>query len=68
MIFRVVLAEARTHVAVDRVQALGYRAGTIDVCLFGNDDLFVLAPISGFERCTGTTEASTDDQDVDIVF
>ncbi len=68
VIFGIVLAEASTHVAVDRVQALRYGTGTHDVGLFGDDDLLVLAPISCFECCTRTAQTSTNDQDVDIVF
>src|SRR5487761_2111652 len=68
MIFGIVLAKACAHVTVDRIQALGYRTGTHDVCLFGDDDLLVLPPISCLECRTRTTQARTDNQDVDIVF
>jgi len=68
VILRIVFAEAGAHVAVDRIQALGDRAGTIDVGLFGNDDFLVLAPISGFECRTRPAKAGADDQDIDIVF
>ena len=68
VIFGIVLAKSCTHVAVDRVQALGYRTRTHDVCFFCNNNLFVLAPISCFKCSTGATKARTCNQDVDIVF
>ena len=68
VILRIVFAEACTHVTVDRIKTLGYCTGTIDVCFFCNDNFLVLAPVSCFKCSTGTTEARTCDQDVDIVF
>ena len=41
VIFRIVLAEAGAHVAVDRVQALCHSAGAVDVGFFGDDDFLV---------------------------
>ena len=68
VIFRVVLAEAGAHVAVDCVQTLCNSTGTVDVRLLGDDDLLVLAPVARFESCTCTAEACARDEDVDIVF
>ena len=44
MVLRLILAPPGAHVAVDGVQALGDRAGAIDIGLLGNDDLLVLPP------------------------
>ena len=68
MVLGIVLAPAGAHVAVDGVQALGDRAGAIDVGLLGNDDLLVLAPEPGFPGGTRAAKTRTDDQDVDAVF
>jgi hypothetical protein len=68
MVFRLVLAPARAHVAVDGVQALGDRARAIDIGLFGDDDLLVLTPESRLPGGAGAAQARTDDQDVDAVF
>src|SRR3989339_1088772 len=62
MIFRVVLTKASTHVAVNRIQALGYRARTHDICLFGDNDLLVLTPISSFKCSTCSTQTRTYNQ------
>ncbi len=68
VVFRVVLAEAGSHVAVDRVQTLRHGAGTVYVRFFSDDDLLVLTPVARFESSAGTAEAGTRDQDVDVVF
>jgi hypothetical protein len=68
MVFGVVLAPAGAHVAVDRVQALGHGTRTVDVGLFGNDDLLVLPPVSGLESSARSAQSRASDQDVDIVF
>ena len=68
VIFRVIFAKARTHVAVDRIQTLCHRARAVDVGLFSDYDFLVLSPVSGFEGSTGTTQARTTDKYVDIVF
>jgi hypothetical protein len=68
VVFRVILAEAGAHVAVDRVQALGDGAGAVDVRLLGDDDLLVFAPVAGLERGTRAAEAGAAHQDVDAVF
>ncbi len=68
MVFRIVLAEAGAHVAVDRIQTLGDRTGAVDVRLLGDDDVLVLPPVAGFPRSTRATQAGATDQNVDVVF
>ena len=68
VVFRVVLPETSSHVAVDRIKTLCHRPGTVDVRLLSDNDLFALAPISGLKGCAGPTEAGPADQDVDVVF
>jgi hypothetical protein len=68
VVLGIVLAPARAHVAVDRVQALGHRAGAIDVRLLGDHDLLVLAPEPRLPGGAGAAQPRTDDQDVDAVF
>ena len=68
VVFRVVLAEAGSHVAVDCVQTLRHGAGTVYVSFLSDDDLLVLTPVARFESSAGTAEAGTRDQDVDVVF
>ena len=68
VVFRVIFAPAGTHVAVDRVKALGNSTGTVDVGLFGNHDLLVLTPVTGFPGGTGATKARAGNKDVDVVF
>ena len=68
VIFRIILAPARAHVAVDRVQTLRDRAGAVDIGLLGNDNLLVLSPEPCFPSGTRATKACADNKDVDIVF
>ncbi len=68
MVLRIVFAPPGAHVAVDGVQALGDRAGAIDIGLLGNDDLLLLAPEPGLPCGTGAAKACADDQDIDVVF
>ena len=68
VIFRVVLAPARAHVAVDRVEALCDGAGAVDIGLLGDDDLFVLTPETGLPGGPGASKTRPNDKNVDIVF
>ena len=69
MVLRVILAPARPHVAVDRVKTLRDGAPrTVDIGLFGDDNLFVLPPKPCFPGGSTSAETSANDQNVDIVF
>ena len=68
VIFGVILAPARTHVTVDRVEALSNRTRAVDIGFLGDDDLFVLAPIASLESGARAAQTCTDDQYVDTVF
>jgi hypothetical protein len=68
MVFGIIFAPARAHIAVDRVQTLGDRTRAIDIRLLGNHDLLVLAPESRFPCGAAAAKARADDQNVDAVF
>ena len=66
MVLGLVLVPLHAHVAVDRVEALGDRAGALDVRLLDTDDLEVASPVAGLVGGAAAGHAATDDQDVGI--
>jgi len=66
MVFGLILVPLHAHIAVDRIQALGNGAASLDIGLLDADDLQVAPPISGLVGGATTGHATANDEDVTI--
>ena len=64
MVFGLVFVPLHTHVAVDCVQTLRNRTTSINIGFLGNDDPQIAPPVTSFISSTGSTHATTDDEDI----
>ena len=66
MIFGLVLVPLHTHIAVDGVKTLRYRATALDVCLFDADNLEIASPVPGFVGGPTARHTTAHDKDIGI--
>ena len=67
MVLGLVFVPLHAHVAVDGVESLRHRAGSVYVRLFGHDNLEVASPVARLVGRTGAAHSAANDQDIAIL-